>query len=177
MLLTFIFNLLLSLTFNFALASTHPLTGSSIVNQPGNSMALAQMGFELNTMPLNWVYKKTIESNEKTIELGTINKTLLTFRLENVPIKTQLEKYVRQYLRDYNQYGFEVSGLQSHRKSQVPSVIVDLDQKNKSARSRQVFFYKQDKMIIATCADDFDSFDKTLAVCNQILASFKWRNQ
>lgn len=166
---------LLTFIFSSALASTHPLTGSSIINLPGNSMAFAQMGFELNMMPLSWVYKKNLESNEKTIELGAVNKTLLTFRLENVSIKTQLEPYVRQYLRDYNQYGFEVSGLQSYRKSHVPSVIVDLDQKNKSTRSRQVFFYKQGKMIIATCADDFDSFDKTLAVCNQILGSFKWR--
>ncbi len=170
-------SMLFSLLFSFTLAATHPLTGSSIINQTSNNMALAQMGFKLSIMPLNWIYKKTLETNEKAIELGTVNKTLLTFRLEDVPVKTHLEKYVRQYLRDYNQYGFEVSGLQSHQKNQVPSVIVDLDQKNKSTKSRQVFFYKQGKMIIATCADDFDNFDKTLALCNQILGTFKWRSQ
>ncbi len=168
---------LFSLLFSSALAATHPLTGSSIINQPGNSFALAQMGFELTTMPLNWMYKKTFENSKNTIELGTANKVLLTFRSENVSIKTQLEQYERQYLRDYNQYGFAVNGLQSNRKSQIPSVIVDLDQKNKSTRSRQVFFYKKDTMIIATCADDFDNFDTTLNLCNQILGSFKWRTK
>lgn len=164
------------LIFNFVMAATHPLTGSSIINQPGNSMAFAQMGFMLGTVPLNWNYNKTIGNSSSSIELGINNKTLLTFRLENVSVKTQLEQYVRRYLRDYNQYGFEVTGLQSHSKSFVPSVIVDLDQKNKATKSRQVFFYRHDKMIIATCADDTASFDKTVFSCNQILGSFKWRN-
>lgn len=166
---------LIALILNIALASTHPLTGSSIINQPSNSMVFSQMGFRLDTIPFNWTYSKSINSNSKSIELGTENKTLLSFRLENVSVKTQLEQYVRQYLRDYNQYGFEVTGLQSHSKNFVPSVIVDLDQKNKSTKSRQVFFYKQDKMVIATCADDDVNFDKTIALCNQILGSFKWR--
>ena len=167
---------LITLILNIALAATHPLTGSSIINQPSNSMVFAQMGFRLDTVPLNWTYSKSINNNSNSIELGVENKTLLSFRLENVSVKTQLEQYVRQYLRDYNQYGFEVTGLQSHIKNFVPSVIVDLEQKNKSTRSRQVFFYKQDKMIIATCADDDVNFDKTIALCNQIIGSFKWRS-
>ena len=166
---------LITLLFSFALAATHPLTGSSIINQPGNSLAFAQLGFRLDTIPTKWNYNKPINNNLNSIELGVGNKTLLSFRLEKVSVKTQLEQYVRQYLRDYNQYGFEVTSLQSHSKSFVPSVIVDLAQKNKSTKSRQVFFYKQDKMIIATCADDTVSFDETIATCNQVLGSFKWR--
>jgi hypothetical protein len=57
----------------------------------------------------------------------------------------------------------------------VPSVIVDLNRKNKTAKSRQVFYYKYDKIIIATCADDTAEFEKTIAICNQVLGSFKWR--
>lgn len=167
-----LFSLLLLKT---ALAATHPLTGSSIINQPLNGMAFTQMGFKLETVPLNWIYKKSISNEAQIIELGTEDKTLLSFRLENVSVKTQLEQYVRQYLRDYNQYGFEVTGLQSNSKSIIPSVVVDLEQKNKSAKSRQVFFFKQDKMIIATCADESVQYDKTIATCTQVLNSFKWR--
>ncbi|MBY0554528.1 hypothetical protein K2P97_08365 [bacterium] len=158
----------------YLLASTHPLTGSSIINQPSNSMAFTQMGFTLDSIPSNWVYRKSL-STSNMLELGTDNKTLLTFILENVSVKTQLETYVRQYLRDYNQYGFEVTSIQSHSKSLVPSVIVDLNRKNKSSKSRQVFFYKDTKMIIATCADENADFNKTIITCNQILGSFKWR--
>lgn len=188
-----IFNSFLS---NLIFAATHPLTGSSIINQPRNSLAFTQMGFKLESIPVNWVYNKSggaastsiaasnipsntpsiiIQPTEPLIELGTENKTLLSFREEKVSVKTKLEQYVRQYLRDYNQYGFEITSLQSHIKSAVPSVSVDLSQKNKTTKSKQVFFHKQDKMIIATCADDIASFDQTHALCKQVLNSFKWR--
>lgn len=158
-----------------AYAATHPLTGSSIINQPGNAFAFSQMGFKLDTMPLNWQFNKSLAANLNAIELGVANKTLLTFRMETVSPKTNLERYVRQYLRDYNQYGFEVTSLKSNSTSAIPSVIVDLDQKNKTTKSRQVFFLKKDRMIIATCADIVANFTATVAVCNQVLGSFKWR--
>ncbi len=156
------------------LAAPHPLTSSSIVNQTSNPSAFSQMGFSLELIPENWSFTKNIYSSQDTIEIGADSKTLLSFRSESVSVRTQLETYVRQYLRDYNQYGFEVIGLQSHAKSYVPSVIVDLKQKNKLSKSRQVFFYKQNKMIIATCTDDLNKFDQTLAICNRILSRFKW---
>ena len=156
-------------------AAPHPLTGSSIFNHPTNGLALTQLGFKLEAIPEDWIYTKTLSSSGDLIEMGREQKTLLSFRTENVSLKTQLEAYVRQYLRDYNQYGFEVTGLQSHAKSYVPSVIVDLKQKNKKTRSRQVFFYKQDKVIIATCSDESSEFDRTVAICNQVLGTFRWR--
>lgn len=161
--------------FKIVFSATHPLTGSTIVNQAGNSMAFSQMGFKLNTVPLNWNYNKTLSNNPNSIELGVGSKTLLTFRMETVSVKTQLERYVRQYLRDYNQYGFEVVSLQSKSKSPVPSVVVDLTQKNKATQSRQVFFFNDDKMVIATCVDDLNNFPATVALCNQVLGSFTWR--
>ncbi|MEQ1724241.1 MAG: hypothetical protein ABL930_13805 [Pseudobdellovibrio sp.] len=158
-----------------SIASPHPLAGSSIINQASNSIVFSQMGFRLDAIPANWIYKKAINTKTVSLELGTENKTLLSFILESVSVKTQLEPYVRQYLRDYNQYGFEVTSIQSHSKSYVPSVIVDLNRKNKTAKSRQVFYFKDNKMIIATCADETAEFEKTIAICNQVLSSFKWR--
>lgn len=158
------------------LASPHPLAGSSIVNKPYNNLAFAQMGFKVNSIPVSWVFNKSVDSTtSEAMELGPTGKTLLSFRLETVSAKTNLEQYVRRYLRDYNQYGFTVSGLQSLQSSRVPSVIVDLNQKNKSTRSRQVFFNRQNKLIIATCSDESAKFEATVALCNQILGTFEWR--
>lgn len=155
-------------------AAPHPLTGSSIVNKPDNALAFSQMGFSVNGVPDYWMYNKSIDSASQMIELGVNQKTFLSFRLENVSLKTQLQAYVRQYLKDYNQYGFEVAGLQSLIRNEVPSIIVDLNQKNKATRSRQMFFHLRNKMIVATCTDEASKFDLTLKVCNQILSSFKW---
>lgn len=168
-----ILSLLISV--QIAAAAPHPLTGSSIINKPNNSLAFSQMGFTLKSIPDNWVFTKAPESDSLALEIGLSEQTLLSFRSETVSVKTDLERYVRQYLRDYNQYGFEVTGLQSHKNAPVPSVIVDLKLKNKTGRSRQVFFHRDGKMIIATCADQNTNFDRTLATCNQILGSFNWR--
>ena len=156
-------------------ASIHPLTGSSIVNKPDNALAFAQMGFSVAGVPDYWLYTKTIESNSQIIELGTNQKTLLSFRVDTVSAKTPIETYVRQYLKDYNQYGFEVSGLQSFAHNQAPAIIVDLNQKNKTTRSRQMFFHKDNKMVIATCTDENARFDVTLKICNGVLSTFQWK--
>jgi len=154
-----------------ALASTHPLTGSSWINRPDNALAFSQMGFQVSGIPDYWQYHKNLESSGPLIEIGTPKKMLLSFRSEKVSAKTQLENYVRQYLKDYNQYGLEVTGLQSGNET----VTIDLNQKNKSSRSRQVFFHKDNKIVIATCTDDVANFESTFKACNQILNTFQWR--
>lgn len=154
-------------------AAPHPLTGSSMINSPQNALAFAQMGFTVADIPRDWVYTKSFDTNAEVIEIGQNQKSLLTFRLENVPAQTHLENYVRQFLRDYNQYGFEVGQLQS--KNQGLLVVVDLNQKNKATRSRQVFFKKNNHVVIATCNDTTARFDQTLLICNQILNQFQWK--
>lgn len=161
----------------FTQASPHTLAGSSIVNNPQMSIAFSQLGFKVSSIPAGWIYKIGIDSNSKSIDLGPSDqnlKSVISFRLENVLKKTNLEQYVRQYLRDYNQYGFEVTNLQSNKKNLVPSVIVDLTQKSKKTKSRQMFFIQNEKVIIASCIDDFDNFDKSVIGCNRILATFQW---
>lgn len=175
--LRLVFYLLLFLKLNVAFSAPHPLTGSSIVNSTQSNIVYSQLGFKIDLVPSGWVYRNGSEPNSKSIEMGPSDlkqKTTLSFRLENVSKKTNLEQYVRQYLRDYNQYGFEVTSLQSNKKNLIPTVVVDLTQKNKQTKSRQVFFNQNEKLIIASCIDDFESFDRTLANCNRILATFQW---
>lgn len=169
---------ILSFVFTTAiLAAPHPMAGSSVVNAPSSNIAFSMMGFRVGAIPSDWAYKSGFDDSAMAIEMGPRNeksKAALNFHIETVPKKTSLEQYVRQYLRDYNQYGFEVVGLQSMKKNTVPSVIVDLTQKNKKTRSRQVFFIQDQKVVVASCLDNFETFDKTVYTCNQILGSFQW---
>lgn len=165
------------LLFSFCFSSPHPLAGSTILNQPQNNLAFSQLGFKVFQLPVNWIFKNTEQINSFSFELMPVenkSKASLSFRTEQVSPKIDLEKYVRQYLRDYNPYGFDVVGLQSNKKNSTPSVIVDLTQKNKIYRSRQVFFQKAGKIILATCLDEYDSFEKTILICNQVLGTFQW---
>lgn len=175
--LHFTFLVLSSLFFSTSQAAIMPLTGSSLVNQPQSSTALSQMGFQIKNIPTGWNYKNPVSADLAVLELRpdiTNSKAVLSFRTETVSEKTDLEKYVRQYLRDYNQYGFEVTGLQSV-KSNLNSVVVDLNQKNKATRSRQVFYKKDNKIVLVTCLDEFEQFNKTILICNSVLNTFQWR--
>lgn len=172
--LAFFFSISITL---IAWTAPHPMAGSSMINAPTSNIAFSMMGFKVNHVPADWTYKSGIEDTTMAIEIGSRDeksKAALNFHIENVPKKTSLEQYVRQYLRDYNQYGFEVVGLQSMKKNANPSVVVDLTQKNKKTRSRQVFFIQDQKVVVASCLDQFETFDKTVYICNQILSSFQW---
>lgn len=178
LLASFTAGLIASATASHAGAAPHPLMGPSVLNQINSGAVLSQMGFDVKNFPPGWALKKPSTEDAVAIDLGSedpASKALLSFRIETVSPKTDLEKYVRQYLRDYNQYGFEVVGLQSLKQAALNSVIVDLNQKNKATRSRQVFYKKNDKIVMATCLDDFENFNKTILICNSVLNTFQWR--
>lgn len=163
-----------------AWSSPHPMAGSSVVNIPSTNLAFSMMGFKVGAIPGDWTYKTKVDNSNMAIEIGPQDeksKAALNFHVENVTKKLSLEQYVRQHLRDYNQYGFEVVGLHSMKKATTPSVVVDLTQKNKQTRSRQVFFMQDQKIIVASCLDAFENFDNTVQTCNQILSSFQWTTE
>lgn len=188
---TFVFSLLFSLISLSLQAAPHPGLGSSSINQISPASAFSQMGFQLKSIPQDWSYDPILrasESNQDThdkstseqIQIDLIKKknnvsesiARLSFKSEPVNSKTDLQAYVRKFLRDYNQYGFDAYSLQAPDKN---SVVIDVYQKNKKTRSRQAFYKKNSQIIIATCLDEYDGFDKTLVECNQILNSIIWK--
>lgn len=153
-------------------ATPHPTAGSSLINTVQNSLVFSQLGFDLKNIPQDWQLHSPLETS--LLEIGPKNKTILSFRTDSASENTNLEKYVRQYLRDYNQYGFEVIGLQSLAKTKNNTVVVDLVQKNKTIKSRQVFYKKNKEILQATCIDSFENFDRSIAICNKVLGSLRW---
>ena len=173
-----LFVILIAAFQSYVQAAPHPMTGSSFINQVHSGSVFSQMGFQIKNIPRDWLLKIPVTAQTQVLEMAPSNptaKAVLSFTTEKVSPKTDLEKYVRQYLRDYNQYGFEVVGLQSLKQTGLNSVVVDLTQKNKATKSRQVFFKKDDKIVLATCVDNFSKFNKTILTCNAILDTFQWR--
>lgn len=160
------------------LAAPHPTTGSSLLNQLNSGTAFSQLGFTLKTIPAGWAFTENTRSednqNQKQIDLKK-HKARLSFGYDETKGVANLENFVKKFLRDYNQFGFEVSGLQSIKNNyKSTSIVVDLFQKNKKTRGRQVFFQNGKKIVTATCVDDFETFDKSIEDCNKILGSFHW---
>jgi hypothetical protein len=163
-------------------SAPHPGVGSSVLNTLQNGSLFSQMGFKLNTVPVGWnlvASEKSDTSKELQIDLGKkfsiTNDHLgrISFKSETTQKKVDLESYVKKYLRDYNQFGFEVSSLQSMREKN--SVIVDINQKNKKTRSRQMFFQNGTRIVTATCVDEFENFDQTIKDCNLVFGGLGWK--
>lgn len=158
----------------FSVAAPHPTTSSSLTNKVQSGI-YSQLGFGLNSVDNHWALVESEGSDKEQLSLK--NKSArLHFSLEKVKGGTDLELYVKKYLRDYNQFGFEIIGLQSIKNSQgrAVSVVLDIKQKNQKTQGRQVFYQNGKKLVIATCTDSFDQFDFSLKSCNKILSSFYW---
>ncbi len=162
-----------------AIAAPHPTTSSSLVNQPSSNAVFSQFGFKLNYLPKSWILTEntTSEKNSSQKQIDLKNQTArMSFNFDETKNKVDLETYVRKFLRDYNQFGFEVVGSQSMRNTsnKVTSIVLDITQKNKKTKSRQVFFQNGKKIVTATCVDEIETFDQSTKDCNKILGSFYW---
>lgn len=176
------FALALLLTPLFSLAAPIPTTGSSMLNSPKWNTAFSQMGFSFKLVSDDWIFLENPISEHQPlnqeIDLGlkTLSESArLSLKTEVLKTKVNLDNYARKYLRDYNQYGFEVLSTRSVKINNIPAVVVDLIQKNKATQSRQVFFNSDDKVLIASCIDKTETFSLTSNMCNQLLNQFIWR--
>ena len=163
-------------------AAPFPTTGSSAVNSPKWNTAFSQMGFSFKLVSDEWVYLENPSQNRlpanQQIDMGfkTLSESArLSLKTENYRGKVNLEAYAKKYLRDYNQYGFEVLSSKSVKINNHPAVVIDLIQKNKLTQSRQVFFSSDNKITIVSCIDKTDYFTMTSGMCNQLVNNYAWR--
>lgn len=173
----------LSLLFSISLqAAPFPTTGSSVVNSPKWNTAFSQMGFSFKLVSDEWVFLDNPAQNRMPanpqIDMGfkTLSESArLSLKTETYRGKVNLEAYAKKYLRDYNQYGFEVISSRSIKINNIPAVVIDLMQKNKLTQSRQIFLGAGEKITIASCIDKAELFSLTSNMCNQLINNYAWR--
>ena len=180
---SFVYSFLIALCLPLiSLSAPLPTTGSSAVNSPKWNTAFSQMGFSFKLVSDEWVYLENpsqtrLPANQQ-IDMGfkTLSESArLSLKTENYRGKVNLEAYAKKYLRDYNQYGFEVLSSKSIKINNIPAVVIDLIQKNKLTQSRQIFLSMDNKITIASCIDKTDYFTMTSNMCNQLINNYNWR--
>lgn len=158
---------------------------------PGNSLALSQpqlgsifsgMGFKIKNFPSDWTTTEIAHnSNSQQIDLVKTVTTdqsqpRISFKLDTISKQADLNLYLKKYIKDYNQYGLEVSNIQT-RKGSVPNldnISIDITSKNKKVRSRQYFLKNNEKIVIASCSSDFEELEATLVDCEKVIENFQW---
>lgn len=166
----------------FVNAAPFPTTGSSMVNSPKWNTAFSQMGFSFKLVSDEWVFLENpslarLPANQQ-IDLGfkTLSESArLSLKTETYRGKVNLETYAKKYLRDYNQYGFEVISSRSMKINGISAVVIDLIQKNKLTQSRQIFLGTNEKITIASCIDKTELFNLTSNMCSQLINNYNWR--
>jgi len=160
-------------------AAPHPGVGSSLLSNPDLGAFLAPLGFRIQTLGTDWVPRESSKTSAfESYRLGPQDEknidAFLSVRTDNLDKKMSLDNYVKKWIRDYPQLGFEFYGTKALNLQGSPGLVIDFIQRAKEKQVRQVILQKGAKLAVLTCTDKRELFNKTLATCNKIIRSFEW---
>lgn len=98
----------------------------------------------------------------------------LTVRTEKLGESKNLKEFVRQWLKEYPKFGYDVLGSRGFTLSQQEAVVVDLVGTHSKKQARQILLLKGDDVVLFTCLDNKDHFEVSLKDCNTIIKSTKF---
>lgn len=159
-------------------SAVHPTTGFSTVNISNTLSFLSQFGFSVSYLPSDWKLQ-SIESTEKSQKALFAKKTAqIHFFTEIVNKNTDLEKYARRYLKDFNQFGFDLSKIEAFKaanNSKTEKIILQLSQKNRKTSAHQFFIQHDKKIVVSTCIDQAENFKFTSLQCADIIKNLVFK--
>lgn len=171
-------NNMMSILLNFLISvnvwsAPHPTTGTTMINQISNGHVFSQFGFQLQgRMQIPWILEQT-DSKNKEFNL-VYGSGRLNLKSEVVSANLQLDQYIKKYLKDYSLYGFKVSKIDNQTSANEPHIILEVEKKNDSVRAKQYFYMHKQKVLIATCTDDSESFERTAHLCQRFVDEIHW---
>jgi hypothetical protein len=163
-------------------ASPFPATSTSVLTAPDSGLYMSPLGFRLKTDTTNWKFHGP-ESNSLVVGVVKFqpenpknpkDSPTLSIRIDQVGKTTSLETYAKRWIRDYPYYGFDIMGTKAITIEGQKGFLIDLVHVKKSRQLRQVVLQKENRAVVMTCSDKREDFEQTLAVCNQIIKTFKW---
>lgn len=167
------FIVLFSFISTISFAAPHPTTGLSLINRISKGHVFSQFGFQLKgQVELPWILENSENENKEFNLLYGSGR--MNIRSELVSSKMQLDNYIKKYLKDYNLYGFTVSKIQNGADETTPQITLEIDQKNKKNKIKQVFILKNQRVLTMTCSDDDESFERTSHLCQRFIDEIQW---
>lgn len=158
-------------------AAPHPGSGSSLLVSEKKGLFLLPRGFQVKTMGTDWILSdKTSEFNKLLYVHPQRPNAQLLLQNENLKTELKIEDYAKRWMKDYLNYGFELLGTKIFFHQGSKALVVDLEEKKKSKKLRQILFLKEKKVVVLTCAENSDQFQSLLADCNQFAKSFQWND-
>ena len=164
-----------------ALAAPIPATSSSSLIAADLGMFISEYGFTINAAGTTWVHTPppkdmpalTTLYRSPTLSHGV--QPSLTVRVDPLKEEISLNKYAKQWMKDYHRLGFEVLASKPLKISGQSAFLVDVINREAAKQLRQVVFVKNRTAVVLTCRDHRENFDETVHKCNEIIKKFKWR--
>ena len=161
-------------------AAPIPVTSSSFVISSQSGKFISEHGFSIHADKTDWIQTAPPADNpfiailyrSRSTHLGV--QAGLTVRVEELEKAPTLKSYVKRWLKDYPRFGFQILDSKPMKISQQKAFLLDLVNKATSKQLRQVVFLKNKTAVILTCRDHRESFQETVATCNQIISHFRW---
>lgn len=174
--LMLIFSFLLS-----AFAAPIPATSSSALIHSPAGVFRSPLGFSLHAGPTTWVQSAPPQQMQQLATLyksPILNKGVqaaLTVRVDQLKDSATLKTYVKTWMKDYPRFGFDVLAAKPIRVEGQNGFLLDVINRDAAKQLRQVVFLKDRVAVILTCRDHRDNFEKSVSSCNDIIRTFKWR--
>lgn len=163
-----------------ALAAPIPVTSSSFVISNQIGKFISERGFSIHAEKTDWIHSASPPDNPNIAALyrsKTTHKGVqagLTIRVDDLQIKQSLKNYVKQWLKDYPRFGFDILNSKPIRINSQRAFLLDMINRQTSRQLRQVVFLKNKTAVILTCRDHRESFKSALSTCNEIISNFRW---
>ncbi len=159
-----LFILLLTLN-SYAAVPTAPLSDFTI-SEAGTNWESTPAPPAADSIKALFRAKTSTENTQATL-------TVRTEKLEHG--EKDLKDYVRRWLKEYPKFGYSVLGQKPFTLDGKPAYVVDLVSSTTSKQARQILAENNKTVVLLTCLDTKDSFEKTLPSCNTIIRNFKWK--
>lgn len=163
-----------------AFAAPHPATSTSFLIGQKNGRFISQHGFMVNGAETGWVHRTTPAGveNIETMYSSPVSQNgveaSLTVRVEEIEKDSTLNTHMKQWLKDYHRFGFDVLASQKVKLGENQAQMLDLVHNSSSKQIRQILFTKNNRVVVFTCRDNKQTFLESLKKCNEIVRSFRW---
>ncbi|MGE0763578.1 MAG: hypothetical protein AB7N80_09905 [Bdellovibrionales bacterium] len=164
-----------------ALAAPIPATSSSSLIGADLGLFISEYGFSIHAGGTSWIHTSppkdmpALTTLYRSPNLTHGVQPSLTVRVDQLKEALPLNKYAKQWMKDYPRLGFEVLASKPLRIGKEIAYLVDILNRDAGKQLRQVVFVKERTAVVLTCRDHRDNFDQTVRTCNEIIKNFKWR--
>lgn len=137
--------------------------------------------FTISELGTNWESSPTPPDSDSIRALFRAkvqdkNQATLTVRTEKLEHgEKDLKDYVRRWLKEYPKFGYNVLGQKPFMLDGRQAFVVDLLSTTTGKQARQILSENNKTIVLLTCLDSKDHFDKSLPSCNKIIRNFKWK--